>query len=646
MQTGDVTLLHLANDELTAICHCLDGKSTIRLRLVCRSLRNLLTPAILDHVFNAQCGALLNSATFAISSVPAPPSAQALKQYLGCTNFVQLYAVLYKLEAPPVGLWYRTDPVGQPYGMLVLVTAVGQGRYAGCAVTPSGHVVWQSPLFCTDLRKTGVECMMMLESETSAPHASTPGPIWPSNGGSNRADEASCSRLLGATGADAVGAADLHRLWRSACDATASPADSGSRIPRAPDLSGRPCTHDCRSAVVFADPDDGDPGGEGDALLDGVMADWIGPGRAHAMAPASLSAPPLGTHTGTELVVSCPLRTDLVQRLRVHVRAHLRWDQGVMNEEDMLFHSLRAGLPVHHVRGVWCFRSLDVAHDGGLSAVSRGPFFDGRPSERDLRAQMQAIKGHVLASGKAEQDAEGSQVQMLQYQIQLRRVTVPVQQLMQATRKQTLMDVARRYMRSGPPADPLEALRPLTGVWSGSYGPHGMELLQVRVVEAGALCQAVPPEHWWRSIHSRSNPFPMSLDRQQLHIFKLFGDPNVPSNEFSIVADLSKWRPGRWNAQEADAPFRMIVEISERREMTIVELAEMQMVGWCPCWCQINEIPYRWSPQWTDAVLLVNVQDGVLAFAIVFDDEGHMVRHMTQYMPFWLQDDCAPSWVH
>jgi len=197
----------------------------------------------------------------------------------------------------------------------------------------------------------------------------------------------------------------------------------------------------------------------------------------------------------------------------------------------------------------------------------------------------------------------------------------------------------------------------------GRYGPHGSEVLSVRLAEG-----PVPPprgatpadeeEPGWAD-----GVLPMGADgvpfgrggAPRLTLRKATGDPNVPAGELSVVADLSdhgllpSLRDAeaagygvpvyldRWRMGGAEASFGLWDPSSE----TVV--ARLRAAG------QVNVDPERWEPEWKRAELLLfgrageeGVDPGRVVVVWLSDiDDGATSMHAIEL----LRDDAVPSFA-
>ncbi|PRW57384.1 F-box only 31-B-like [Chlorella sorokiniana] len=168
----------------------------------------------------------------------------------------------------------------------------------------------------------------------------------------------------------------------------------------------------------------------------------------------------------------------------------------------------------------------------------------------------------------------------------------------------------------------LESITNRRGVRTGSYGPHGMEVLQLAV-----------------SSSQEDAPPGCPIQGPRLQGLKLLGDPNVPALKHSFVADATSCRMGPYD-RDTDDPFApgpglarpCLAFFQHGTALVDVEarpvLARFRAVG------QINMVPGQWQPDWVPATVLVYAppMDGTLT--VIFEDEGEPFRHAIDFEEF------------
>ena len=91
------------------------------------------------------------------------------------------------------------------------------------------------------------------------------------------------------------------------------------------------------------------------------------------------------------------------------------------------------------------------------------------------------------------------------------------------------------------------------------YSSHGPEVLECTVWPQGISQDTLTARccHNCRPLLQRSDTanWPVPMDKPQLHLLKLHGDPNVPGGQYSVCADLSTVKRGTDPQWHQDAFF-------------------------------------------------------------------------------------------
>ncbi len=172
----------------------------------------------------------------------------------------------------------------------------------------------------------------------------------------------------------------------------------------------------------------------------------------------------------------------------------------------------------------------------------------------------------------------------------------------------------RDYFALPPPVLGLrlpndEVLYDLQDLWSGIYGPHGQEILQLRFISDEAEAGGV-----------------------LLEGLKLVGDANVPANQWSFRVDVSQ-PLNVLEALTADTrPVHLLDQGMEPTERILLhELSKIHAV--CRGKGQINMVAGRWAPQEVGVDLIVlkptNVEGESWSEGcwLVWHDSNHTERH-------------------
>jgi len=111
------------------------------------------------------------------------------------------------------------------------------------------------------------------------------------------------------------------------------------------------------------------------------------------------------------------------------------------------------------------------------------------------------------------------------------------------------LETCHRYRKFIPSQPPFR--HPFEGTWIAQYGPHGIEILSISLVNpAEGLTPKFP------NFDQPSPPF----DGRRLVATKLTGDPNIPAGKTTFCVDLSnhlgqtppnRFGPGTWKAHPA-----------------------------------------------------------------------------------------------
>ncbi|KAI7846062.1 hypothetical protein COHA_000428 [Chlorella ohadii] len=164
----------------------------------------------------------------------------------------------------------------------------------------------------------------------------------------------------------------------------------------------------------------------------------------------------------------------------------------------------------------------------------------------------------------------------------------------------------------------------VAGVRTGSYGPHGLEVLQLAASSSEA---DAPPG--------------CPIRGPRLQGLKLLGDPNVPALKYSFVADATSCRLGPYS-RDTDDPFAPGPGLARpclafyQHGTVLVDVEARPVVARFRAVGQINMVPGQWQPEWVPATVLVYGPplDGVLT--VIFEDEGEPFRHAIDFeeLPF------------
>ncbi|KAL4452494.1 hypothetical protein ABPG75_008156 [Micractinium tetrahymenae] len=174
------------------------------------------------------------------------------------------------------------------------------------------------------------------------------------------------------------------------------------------------------------------------------------------------------------------------------------------------------------------------------------------------------------------------------------------------------------------PGEPpgMALLRRCQGVYFGSYGPHGLEVLSL---SASSAEEDLPPL------------CPVSGPR--LQALKLVGDPNVPALRHSFVVDASSCRLGPYDPAQDDpfapegSPARPCLSFWVSATQ-LVDLGERPVIAKFRTAGCINVVPGQWDPQWVPASFLLYGPPMGGTLTVVFEDEDQPFRHAIDYQVF------------
>lgn len=126
---------------------------------------------------------------------------------------------------------------------------------------------------------------------------------------------------------------------------------------------------------------------------------------------------------------------------------------------------------------------------------------------------------------------------------------------------------------------------------------------------------------------SSAPPPPPPPPPVRLVLRKVIGDPNVPSGQYSVVADLGA--AGRRDPAQAARPGRPVLTFTAAGPQPVA-LDDKPVLDAYDGWGQINSVPSAWAPQWTPGTLFAYA-DGSLAF--LWRDESDFF-HATTFERF------------
>jgi hypothetical protein len=188
-------------------------------------------------------------------------------------------------------------------------------------------------------------------------------------------------------------------------------------------------------------------------------------------------------------------------------------------------------------------------------------------------------------------------------------------------------------------------LAPDPGLYSATYGPHGIEILRL-TWETSSSCDCAVrhralPHHPAAGIDARL---------PHMHAMKLIGDPNVPALKLSFVFDLGKFHPGRYQSELDDpmleqglvqAPRLILVFRNGTLEGELDLRARPVIATFFGARGTINRRPGAWNPEHvlTSVVVYEKDNDDVTrgklpAFSVLYHDEDMLWRHLTDFYHF------------
>lgn len=165
-------------------------------------------------------------------------------------------------------------------------------------------------------------------------------------------------------------------------------------------------------------------------------------------------------------------------------------------------------------------------------------------------------------------------------------------------------------------------LEDLAGLYTAPYGPHGLEIIQLRpVLSADAAPAPWPPEKC-----------PVGIEIPRLEGLKITGDPNVPAGKHSFVAAVTQLAEPRADDDRHIVSF-------QRDGPILVRLEDRPTQMRFRCWGQINCVPALWAPQWVEAELLVyqpgtvSMGSAPVTFSVLWTDAAESFRHIIDFTP-------------
>ncbi len=202
--------------------------------------------------------------------------------------------------------------------------------------------------------------------------------------------------------------------------------------------------------------------------------------------------------------------------------------------------------------------------------------------------------------------------------------------------------------RLPPSEQPVDAvLQQLQGLWVGTYGPHGEELLHVRFVEM----QAPPPPQEQQEQEQQQE---QQQQQQGLTVvcegLKLTGDVNVPAGEWSFRIDLHRPRDLRAALTTDTRPIFSSATGGGPMDHVLLDLEGEARAGRIhgiyPGRGQINRTPLEWHPEEVPVDLVAfreregeegeggEGEERIPRFCIVWHDDDHPVRHAISFHRF------------
>ncbi|KAJ3005888.1 hypothetical protein HKX48_000415 [Thoreauomyces humboldtii] len=195
--------------------------------------------------------------------------------------------------------------------------------------------------------------------------------------------------------------------------------------------------------------------------------------------------------------------------------------------------------------GLWPYpESSRVLHTEGVLITmfdsNEPPLAFNRDDSEALRQQRPlADKMHPQRSRKASLMALNCRAKCHHYGVRTVTLRAPEGELRFRTgRHQTIWSKIRSDPRARPTVrlPPGFGVRPLEGIWAGTYGSHGIEFLLLRYEPS----KAAPPPYVPFSVYMEPEDPPLDM-----MFYKVTGDVNVPRGEVSCRASL---HDGKGNA--------------------------------------------------------------------------------------------------
>ena len=170
-----------------------------------------------------------------------------------------------------------------------------------------------------------------------------------------------------------------------------------------------------------------------------------------------------------------------------------------------------------------------------------------------------------------------------------------------------------------------------TGIFVGSYGPHGLEILHVHITPLLDVTIGDGASETADDMHNSGG----SMTNIQLKGLKLTGDPNVPADQLSFqinVQDLLN----PVDAISSD-PRPIVVYDMDTRHSKILSIRDRlsRIVFWARGFGQINRHPPVWDPEWVGCSYILYCEPlrvhHRVRFTIVWDDEEYHSRHAIDF---------------